>query len=69
MLLYCYFIYLIKLDAAIKETRYIIFSIYNYKNPILEIKIEDIPDDAIELYKRENKILAYKRDIEEIVEW
>lgn len=33
------------------------------------IKIEEIPYDAIELYKRENAILGYKRDIEEIVKW
>lgn len=58
-----------KLEAAIKETRYIIFSIYNYKNSLLEIKINDLPYDAIELYKRENMILAYKRDIADIIEW
>lgn len=28
-----------------------------------------MPYDIIELYKRENRILAYKRDIEEIVKW
>jgi len=33
------------------------------------IETEDIPHDAIKLYKRENLILAYKRDIEEIVKW
>lgn len=58
-----------KLEAAIKETRYIIFSIYNYKNSLLEIKINDLPYDAIELYKRENMILAYKRDIADIIDW
>lgn len=42
---------------------------YNYKNPLLAIEIEDIPYDAVELYKRENTILAYRRDIEEIVKW
>lgn len=42
---------------------------FNYKNPIFSFEIEDIPKDAIELYKRENTILAYKRDIEEIVQW
>jgi len=63
------FIYNKKLDAAIKETRYIILSNYNFKNPILIIGIDDIPDDAIKLYKREKLILSYKRDIEEIVKW
>lgn len=33
------------------------------------IEIDDIPYDAIKLYKRENLILKYKRDIEEIVKW
>lgn len=33
------------------------------------IELEDIPFEALELYKRENKILDYKRDIEEIVKW
>lgn len=42
---------------------------YNYKNPLLAIEIDDIPYDAIELYKRENMILDYRRDIEEIVKW
>jgi len=62
------FIYL-KLDASIKESRYILFGQYNYKNPIFPIGIEDIPSNAIRLYKRENRILEYKRDIEEIVKW
>jgi len=31
--------------------------------------MEDLPFDAIELYKRENIILDYKKDIEEIVKW
>jgi len=57
------------LDAAIKETRYIILSNYNFKNPILGIGIDDIPFDAINLYKREKLILSYKRDIEDIVKW
>lgn len=59
----------LKLDAAIKVTRYIMLGKYNYKNPLLAIEIEDIPYDAIELYKRENTILAYRRDIDEIVKW
>lgn len=42
---------------------------YNYKNPILPIEIDDIPIKAIELYKREHMFLGYKRDIEEIVKW
>jgi len=42
---------------------------YNYKNPIFPIEIEDIPYNAIELYKCGNRILEYKRDIEEIVKW
>lgn len=58
-----------KLDAAIKITKYIILIKYNYKNPLIAIEIENIPFDAIELYKRENRILAYKRDIEDIVKW
>jgi len=33
------------------------------------IDIDDIPYDAIKLYKREKLILTYKRDIEEIVKW
>lgn len=36
---------------------------------MFEIEIEDLPHDAFELYKRANKILGYKRDIEEIVKW
>jgi len=66
---YIYLNIYFKLDAIIKVTRYILLGIYNYKNPTLAIKIEDIPYDAIELYKRENKILDHKRDIEEIVKW
>lgn len=65
---YLYWIYL-KLDAAIKETRYLLLGKYNYKNPPLPIEIEDIPYEAIELYRRENFIWAYKRDIEDIVKW
>jgi len=57
------------LDAAIKVTRYIILCNFNFKNPILTIGIDDIPYDAIKLYKREKLILTYKRDIEEIVKW
>jgi len=57
------------LDAAIKVTRYIILCNYNFKNPILTIETDDIPYDAIKLYKREKLILKYIRDIEEIVEW
>lgn len=58
-----------KLDAAIKVTRYIILCNYNFKNPILTIETDDIPYEAIKLYKREKLILEYKRDIEEIVKW
>ncbi|XP_025202252.1 dynein beta chain, ciliary-like, partial [Melanaphis sacchari] len=58
-----------ELDAAIKVTRYIILCNNNFKNPIFAIEIDDIPYDAIKLYKRENLILTYKRDIEEIVKW
>lgn len=58
-----------KLDAAIKITRYLLLGKYNYKNPIFPIGIEEIPYEVIELYKRENAILGYKRDIEEIVKW
>lgn len=63
-----YLIYL-KLDAAIKVTRYLLLGKYNYKNPMVPIEIEEIPYDAIELFKRENAILGYKRDIDEIVKW
>lgn len=42
---------------------------YNYKNPLLAITAEDIPYEAIDLFKREEKILGYKRDIEDIVYW
>lgn len=59
----------LKLDAAIKVTRYILLGKHHYKNPIFPIELEDIPFEALELYKRENKILDYKRDIEEIVKW
>ncbi|XP_022182919.1 dynein heavy chain 9, axonemal-like [Myzus persicae] len=58
-----------ELDAAIKVTRYIILCNYNFKNPILTIETDDIPYEAIKLYKREKLILEYKRDIEEIVKW
>ncbi|XP_022163545.1 dynein heavy chain 17, axonemal-like [Myzus persicae] len=58
-----------ELDAAIKVTRYIILCNYNFKNPILTIETNDIPYEAIKLYKREKLILEYKRDIEEIVKW
>jgi len=52
-----------------KVTRYIILCNYNFKNPILMINIDEIPNDIIKLYKREKLILTYKRDIEEIVKW
>lgn len=42
---------------------------FNFKYPALNIKIEDIPQKALELYKRDMSILSYKRDIEEIVQW
>lgn len=71
---YCMNIHLInlnflKLDAAIKVTRYIFLGKHNYKNPMFVIELEDLPHEAFELYKRANKILGYKRDIEEIVQW
>lgn len=64
-----YYLFNLKLDSAIKITRYLFLGRYNYKNPLLPIEIEDIPIDAIELYKRKDNILAYKRDIVEIVKW
>lgn len=58
-----------KLDAAIKVTRYLLLCKYNYKNPPFVIEIDDIPHEALELYKRENQILSFRRDIEDIVKW
>lgn len=44
-------------------------SIYNYKNPLLKVDMEDIPYEALELFKREKKIFSYKQDIKDIVNW
>lgn len=42
---------------------------YNYKHVIIEFELEDLPHDAIELYKQEHRLLAFKTDIQEIVKW
>ncbi|XP_050529246.1 dynein beta chain, ciliary-like [Daktulosphaira vitifoliae] len=58
-----------ELDSAIKVTRYLILGIYYNKDPVLYITIDDLPNEAMELYKREKNLINYKRDINDIVMW